>query len=146
MGDDLDRNVAPNAVDRSVTVTATIDAKTADGVILAQGGSVHGYAVYLVGGKLAFAIRHDNRLSTVVADEALTSGPIKISATLAKDGTVTLTADGSQIASAKTPGPMSDMPGEGLQVGRDLGGSVGEYDSTNPFAGLIEKMSVKLGD
>jgi len=145
-GDDLDRTVAPHAVDRTVTITATIDAKTPDGVILAHGGSTHGYSLYLTGGKLAFAVRHDRKLSTVTADEVLPPGPIKVSATLAKDGTVTLSAAGSQVASAKTPGPLADMPGEGLQVGRDLAGSVGKYDSTNPFAGIIEKVTVKLAD
>jgi len=145
-GDDLDRTVAPHAVDRSLTITATIDAKTPHGVILAHGGSVHGYSLYLADGKLAFAVRRNENLSTVVTDEALPPGPIEISATLAKDGTVTLTAGGSQVAHAKTPGPLAAMPGEGLQVGRDLAGSVGEYTGVNPFAGVIEKVTVGLSD
>ena len=145
-GDNLHREKAPQVQGRALTISTTIDAKSADGVIVAQGGDAHGFSLYLKLGKLQFATRHDGRFSLVAADAALPNGPVAVVATLDKKGQVTLTVDGRPAATGNVPGPLSSMPLDGLQVGRDESASVGEYESPNPLDGTIENTVVELGE
>ncbi len=48
---------APAIAGRGFTITAAFDAQAPEGVVVAQGGSARGYALFLRKGKLAFAVR-----------------------------------------------------------------------------------------
>ena len=143
-GDDLPQANAPFVEGRSVALKATITPEKPDGVILAQGGVTHGYALYLKEGKLTFATRHSGKLSLVTASQPLPSGKSTIIVDYATDGAVQVTVDGEPAATGKVPGAMSQMPLDGLQVGQDTNGAVGQYSAPNPFAGTIEDVSINL--
>ena len=144
-GQDLSGDAAPWIAGRSVLITATVDPSSLDGVILAQGGSALGYALYLKDGKLTFATRHKGKLTVVSASGKVPKGQFGVEAVLAKDGAVTLKVGDKQVSSGKTPGPIPEQPVDGLQVGSDNSGAVGDYEAPSKFHGTIENMRLKLG-
>ena len=140
----LAREEAPFVKGKGFEITVEIGKMAADGVLVAQGGSSHGYVLYLAEGRPALATRLGGRLGLVAARQPLPPDTKTLTATLAADGTVTLVADGRPVASGKTPGPLVDMPIDGLEVGRDEKGAVGEYPVPNRFGGKIRQVRIEL--
>ncbi len=144
-GDNLPRDKAPRVAGRSIDITAMISGNT-DGVIVAQGGQREGYSLYIKNRKLAFATRHNGEQTIVAATTTLPAGEVEISATLAHDGTIALRVAGKNVASGQAPGPLENMPGDGLQVGRDENSAVGPYRAPFAYGGKIVRVKVQLGD
>jgi arylsulfatase len=141
-GDVLEPADAPEVANHSLVVSAEIDPESTNGVIISQGASVNGYALFLQAGKPAFAVRSQSELTTVTADEVLGAGHFKIEARLAADGQVTISVDGRQVAAGQVPSLIATQPGRGLTVGLNQE-SVGDYTAPNPFAGKIENVFVR---
>ena len=127
-----------------VYLTATVDRAGKDGVIVAQGGSRVGYALYVKDGKLTFTCRNNSRPVTVQASTALPNGQANVGAALARDGKMTLKVNGTDAASGQTDGLLYDMPTEGLEVGSDRNAPVGDYTAPNDFKGTIEHVHILL--
>jgi len=141
-GDALAPEEAPEVANHALVISAEIEPAGTNGVIIAQGATANGYALYLQDGKPALAIRSDGELTTVIATEPLGAGHFKIEGKLAADGAITITVDGRQVAAGHAPGLIATQPGRGLTVGsNDL--SVGDYAAPNPFAGKIENVRVQ---
>jgi arylsulfatase len=144
-GDHLAREKAPAVAGRGFTLTAKFDTQAAtDGVLVAQGGSNHGYALFLDRGKLTFLIRAGGRATQVVTEQAVPPGTHTAVARLGADGTLALALDGKPAISGKAPGPLTTMPTDGLDVGSDTGGLVGSYSAANYFGGAIESVLIEL--
>jgi arylsulfatase A-like enzyme len=143
-GDVLSGDEAPEVAERPLTITADVDTAGTNGVILAQGASAHGYAIYLRGGKLAFGVRIAGELTVIEAGEPLSRGSHRIEAQLAKGGKLTLAVDGRQVAKGKAPGLIVGQPADGLTVGEDGNAAVGEYEAPNPFAGKVSNVHVQV--
>ena len=143
-GDDLLRSEAPRIADKAFTITAEITELARDGVIIAQGASAHGFALYFKEGRLTFAIRRNRQLSQVSAREPLTEPQATVKARLAKDGTVTLAVNDRTVATAKLPGLLVRMPQDGLQVGQDANGAVGEYQAPFTFSGKLRGVTLEI--
>jgi hypothetical protein len=142
-GDALPGPEAPDVAGKALEISAEIDPAGTEGVIVTQGGGAHGYAIYLTGGKLAFAVREKKELTTIVAREPLGNGHFLVQATLHADGALALLVDGKQVAEGKAPGPIPQQPRAGLLVGKAGPGVVGEYESPDTFNGKITNVSVK---
>ena len=145
-GDELARRDAPYLPGRSIAITATIEPAADDGVIVAQGGTQHGFALYLKNGRLVLATRHSGKMATVTSPARLGRGQTQVAANLAKDGTLRLLINGAEVASARSPGAIEKMPVDGLQVGSDFAGAVGEYKAPNRFDGKITKLRIELSE
>ena len=145
-GDDLPREHSPQVTGRSITIDAEITKSAADGVIVAQGGAADGYSLYMKGGRATFAVRRQKQLTVITAPAVLPAAPVSLSAALAKDGSVTLSVSGTLVATGKAGGTLTRMPADGLQVGQDEKGAVGEYDSPFPFSGGIGRVSIRLSE
>ncbi len=143
-GTDLPRAQAPMIVEREIYLTASLGARHGDGVIVAQGGTQEGYALYVENGKLEIAMRNGGKLTTVTAPDALLAGRINVAASLTKGGALTLLINDKVVATGKAPRLLQMMPTDGLQVGRDLAGLVGRYRQENAFAGDIERVRIEL--
>lgn len=113
-----------------------------DGVILAQGGTANGYALYIKNGKLIFAVRQQNRLTATPA-VAIPVGHLRLQAHLAVDGTLTLSVNGEQIATAKAPGLINTQPSDPLDIAQDTVTAVGEYRVPFAFQGKVEKVNIE---
>ncbi|HEY5910981.1 MAG TPA: arylsulfatase [Verrucomicrobiae bacterium] len=145
MGDHLERAKAPAIAGRGFTITANFDARKPDqnGVIVAQGGTAHGYTLFLERGKLTFLVRAAGEATSISAPEKV-EGVHTAVARLQRDGTVTLTLDGKTVGGGKAPGLVTSMPVDGLDVGCDTAGAVGPYSGENSFEGRIESVVVAL--
>jgi arylsulfatase A-like enzyme len=140
----LARAEAPDYLNRAFTVTVEITRPAADGVLVAHGGDVQGWGIYFKAGTLHFVInRARQREDVPVANDSLASARI-IQARLSADSTLTLTADGSELATRKLAGLPGVMPGDGLQVGKDLKGAVGHYTAPFEFRGEIRRVLIEL--
>ena len=144
MGANLQHSKAPHITDKVITITAEIIKPASDGVIVADGGNTSGYSLYVKGNHLMFATRHSGDMNVIAADDPLPDGVKEVGATLAKDGSVTITADGKTVASGKVPGLLTEDPMDGLQVGKDLAGTVGDYQGPFTFKGEIGNVTVEM--
>lgn len=144
-GDELPKGKAPKAANKPLSIAVTVSESSPDGVLVAHGGSAHGYSLYVKSGKLTFAVRRRNQVSTVVATEDLPAAPLEITATMSSKGDVVLLANKKKIGSGKVEGPMVSHPADGLQVGRDANGAVGDYESPFAFKGKIDRVVIDLG-
>ncbi len=143
-GDQLEGNQAPDLAKRSITLTATFDAEDGeDGIILAQGGTLHGISLSIQEGKLVFFIRSAGQTATAEIPGPFGKG-VEAKATLAADGKVTLSAGGKE-ATAEFSGLIRSNPRDGLSVGTDNGAPVGPYETVTPFKGSIRAVSLNLG-
>ena len=145
-GEKLTGGSAPDVGGRAFTITAEIGPKVGDGVILAQGGTNHGYALFVEQNHLVFAFRHAGKLSVVKASGPISAGPVVVSASLAKDGDVTVRWDDQKIAEGKVEGPLRATPQEGMQVGQDFGAAVAGYPAPFRFGGEIRRVLLKLSE
>ncbi|MFO7904995.1 MAG: hypothetical protein R6U98_20185 [Pirellulaceae bacterium] len=71
-------------------------------------------------------------------------GKARLEAALDADGTVTLAIDGQTVKEASVPGPLASQPLDGLQVGQDTAGSVGDYSTPFPLEGQVEQIVVNV--
>ena len=138
-------NLPPPSIGRRpFTVSASFAcSRASSGVIVAHGGSSHGYALHLSrNGTLHFSVRRKGILTTVSLP--ITGPQHTAKASLTKDGILQLSIDGSSPAAAD-PGPLLQQPADGLSIGNDHGGLVlapGDGDS-HPFTGRILSISVE---
>jgi arylsulfatase len=114
-------------------------------VIVAQGGSGQGFALFVQDGKLIFALRRANVL-TSTPGISVPAGLHTAKASAARGGTLTLSLDDLPPLTARAPGLLQRMPADGLDVGEDSGGLVGTYSEDNGFGGTIESVQITLSD
>jgi hypothetical protein len=143
-GDSLPTRRAPNIARKALEISAEIEPAGSEGVIVTQGGAARGYAIYLTHGKLAFAVREDGDLTTIVAKDPLGKGHFLVQATLHGDGALALVADGKQVAQGKAAGLITQQPRAGFSVGRAEFAAVGDYVTPNPFQGKVNNVRVKV--
>lgn len=143
-GDHLHRTEAPAIAGRGFTVTAKFDAGTAkNGVLVAQGGSSLGYALFLADGKLHFIVRNRASVTTASTPGVLT-GAHTATARVDAAGLVTLKLDQQPAVTAASRVSIATMPVDGLDVGSDEAGTVGPYATPNKFIGTIESITIEL--
>lgn len=143
-GDNLPPARAPRVVGNSISVAARV-LEPGEGVILAHGGSAVGYALYVMDGRLCFAVRSHDELTVVQSKQPLPSGPFKAEAKLAANGAMTLSLDGKPAGVAHAPGSIEHAPLDGLQIGRDTNAPVGPYKAPFPFQGKIDSVTIDVG-
>ena len=74
-------------------------------MIVAQGGTNHGWALHIWKDTLRFVTRHGGTLTMIADDKPFPKSAAVVVAELAKDGKVTLKIDGTVVAQGKTQGP-----------------------------------------
>ncbi len=144
-GDDLDRFKAPFVEERAFTVNATVspDGPGASGVIVAQGGVTHGWALYLINGEVCFATTHQGQRTVVRSGEKI-SGETRIAASLDAQGVAKVVIGDKQVKVAHVPGLMVQQPLDGLQVGQDIKGAVGDYETPFELQGRVLRVLVTI--
>lgn len=132
---------SPQIAGKALTITCTVTPQSRDGVIVAQGGNIQGYALYLKDGKPIFSVRENRMLYSAAAPDAPT-GKFSLEAHLEKDGTLTLAVDGKEVARGKAPGPIPAQPAEEMSIGKDTNVAVGDYTAPHPLQGKVENVQV----
>ena len=124
-------------------VEAEIASDILDGVILSQGGSNHGYSLYLKDGKPGFAVRLEGELHFITGPIAI-SGNTVLSGTLTSNRKLVLQVNGETVAEATIPYMIIDMPADPPIIGNDLGGTAAE-PRLPAFRGTMKRVALYRG-
>ncbi|MCB1092083.1 MAG: arylsulfatase, partial [Verrucomicrobiae bacterium] len=137
----------PDIGGRGFSVEARIT-KAGKGVILAQGGVNHGWAIYFdeKTGLPTVALRRGGKLETLSAKEgaALPEGPFTLGVRLAKSGALTVKLDDRVVTESSTGGPLTQTPLDPLCAGFDSNDPAGNYPQSFGFSGSIEAVTLTL--
>jgi hypothetical protein len=149
--------ISPNVKNRSHRVTAYVDVPQTggDGVLVAAGGIVAGYALYVKDGKPNYEYNwFSQQRYKVTSSEKLAPGPAIIRAEfkydgggLAKGGTVTLSINDKQVGQGRVEKTVLGRfsADETFDVGMDTGSPVSnDYASPNPYTGNLHKVEIHL--
>jgi hypothetical protein len=123
-------------------VGAWIKAEKNNGVILAHGGSAHGYVLYLQGGRPHFAVRINGEQASVEAKTKVVGRWVHLAGVLSTENKLQLFVDGKLVASNRVSGLVAQDPQEAMEIGEDDNSNIGEYSGTFAFNGLIDEVSV----
>ena len=140
-GDTIVSASAPQVGQRAFTVSVTVDTAQRDAVIVAQGGLV-GHALYLKGGRVAFAVRHGADEVVEILSPAEVKGPFAVTASLAADGAMKLSVVGQDAVSGMAKGALPRQPAEDFCVGHDTAKAVGLYGKLIVLQGVVSGLSV----
>jgi arylsulfatase len=156
----LSENAVLNLKNKSHSVTAQIEvpASGCEGVIIAQGANIGGWALYAKGGKLKYCYN----LMGIQQFFAESAGPLPAGehqvrmefqyegGGLGKGGTVSLFVDGKKVGEGKVAAtaPMVFSADDGLDVGEDTGAPVSpDYGPHgNHFTGRIKGVELAIAE
>ena len=139
----LPSGVAPMVAKKAFEVEIQMG-KQGNGILVAQGGDAHGWALSIENKVLRFFIRLNGKMESVAADQKLGDKEMKIQAMLHASGEVELYAGKRKLGRGMVSSLVKEMPQDGLQMGRDEGGRVGEYKDAFAFDGEIKKGRIKI--
>lgn len=140
-GDTIASASAPQVGQKAFTVSVTVETAQRDAVIVAQGGLI-GHALYLKGGRVAFAVRHGADEVVEIVSPAEVKGSFAVTASLAADGAMKLVVAGQDAVSGKANGALPRQPAEDFCVGHDNGKPVGVYGKPVALQGSVSGLSV----
>jgi arylsulfatase A len=143
VGESVKSPAAPQVGGKAFTISCTVDTELTDTVVLAHGGSGLGYALHLKGGKVVFSVRTGAEAVTEVTSDAI-KGPVKVVASLAGDGAMTLTVGDQKAVTGKAGGLIPRQPQEDFCLGHDGGQPVATYSAGKPFAGTVADLKVTV--
>jgi len=147
VGDEIESEDAPQIAGKTLHITCEVKPKSKNAVILAQGGSRHGYTLYLDDRVPAFGVRVDGKLISVKATSA-PRGNYKLDAKLDAGGVMTLAVNGEIVAQGNAAGLIGKQPSESLCVGFDDGAPVATYKqkAKEIYQGELNGLSVTVGE
>ena len=139
----LDRHQAPFVAKRQILATIDADIQ-GDGVLVAQGGVTHGWAIYVQQGELKFATTVSGRRS-VAATGARPKGAVKIEAHLDAAAKLSVRVDDQTVFEGKqATGLLQEQPLDGIEVGEDRNGEVGAYATPFPLQGKVNQVDIEV--
>ena len=139
----LTKELSPMIRKKSFEVEVHIE-KQGEGILVAQGGDTHGWVLFVRDNFAHFSLSLGGKIETIKANKKLTEKEGKIVASLNPNGIVELFAGKRKLGSGKVSSLVKEMPIDGLQVGRDEGGTVGDYKDAFDFDGKIKKVRIKI--
>jgi len=149
---------SPNVKNKSHTIIAQVDIpkEGAEGVLVAAGGVVAGYALYIKDGKPTYEYNWFTQSRyKVTSSEKLKPGSSTIRVEfkydgggVGKGGTASLFVNDKKVGEGRVektvPGRFS--ADETFDIGRDTGSPVSaDYASPNPFTGKLKQVNINLG-
>ena len=140
-GDTIASASAPQVGQKAFTVSVTVETAQRDAVIVAQGGLI-GHALYLKGGRVAFAVRHGADEVVEILSPAEVKGSFVVTASLAADGAMKLSVVGQEAVTGKAKGVLPRQPAEDFCVGHDTAKALGLYGKLIVLQGVVSGLSV----
>ncbi len=133
-----------NPTGKPITVEAWMTTTNPNGVLVARGGPAEGFALTMETGKPTFHIRTDGTLSTISGSKRIVGGWHHVVGVLTEDKQMRLYVDGERVGEGTASGLLTKDPAQGLEIGDDAGGSVGEYPSPFQFVGIIDEVRLYM--
>lgn len=143
-GDSLDQSKAPNVVDRDFIAEIVLSKGFRSGVIVSQGGTAHGWSIYLEDGQLRFSSRVLGKLTVLKTDRVLSENQTRLKLDYHEDGKVQIFSGSDVILSGDVGSGMKEMPLDPLEVGGDTGGIVGPYSAGFESDGNVVSLKIVL--
>ena len=131
---------SPPIANQELKLNADVRGASLHGVVIAQGGNQHGYALHFVDGRPAFDVRVNGQVQRLISDQNV-SGRVRLEATLTAD-TMTLAVNRGEPLKMASPGLIPVQPVDGLSIGFDHRSAAGDYQSPNPLSGELIKHSI----
>jgi len=129
-----------NPAGKPITVEAWMTSTRPNGTIIARGGPSDGFALTMANGSPQFLVRAKGKLTTVSAKKRAVGGWHHVAGVLTADKKMRLYVDGEKVGEGEASDLLEKDPVQGLDVGGDDGTAVGEYQSPNPFGGVIDEV------
>ena len=145
-GETLVGDQRPDIKHHEIHVEAIISKPAKSGVIVAQGGWMFGFSLFVRDGKPVFVIRRDkDDYTEIEGGQSLPgTGRTALIADLDKNGLMTLSVDGNEVARKHRVALIPDLPLDGLAVGDDPDSNVGQYTQPEIFPGTIESVTLSV--
>jgi len=139
---------SPEVQHKDIQITANVASRGGekpDGVILAHGDGVNGYALYLENGRLILQVNRQGE-SILAATENELSDSFDAMAQIKEDGELLIEIDGQTTAKATLNGDFDGPLSPSVRTGRDFGGesNVGSYEGEHPFEGTLRNLVLEL--
>jgi arylsulfatase len=139
----------------AITAELEVPAKGADGVIVAVGGSIGGWALYAKTGQLRYAYNFFGLTTTIVEGQPIPPGHHQVRVEFAYDGNgiakgggLSLYLDGNKVGEGRIEQtePFVFSADETLDIGFESGSSVTTDYSSNRFNGEVNWVQIDVGD
>ncbi len=145
----LPTDVAPDIRSRAFVIEAHLRFEPADqGVLIAHGDATCGYTLFIRGGRLVYDMNVGGRHAVTVSDRPIPAGHRRLGVAVASEHTrrrITLLIDGEAAGAGETElGFHNFISWSGLDIGRDRGSPVGDYEAPFAFTGLLKKVTVTM--
>ena len=139
----LSKKIDPTS--KSIYVEAWTNAEKPQGVVVAHGGPLNGYSLFIQKGRPQFAARINEKLVQVSSKESVVGKWAKLAGAITSDGQAVLYVNGSMVATKKVEGLIPKAPAQSIEIGADDGSGVAEYQSPFGITGLIDDVKVIHG-
>lgn len=133
--------ISPIIAHHELHLNAVVQSLDPEGVVLAQGGSQHGYALHFIEGRPSFDVRVHGKVHRLTSIQKV-SGRVVLRATLTGEKMTLNVNDGESIETS-SPGLIPVQPVDELSVGFDDRTAAGDYDSPNALNGSVIQYSVE---
>ncbi|MFT4556654.1 MAG: outer membrane protein assembly factor BamB [Planctomycetaceae bacterium] len=139
----LSKKIDPT--NKSVFVEAWTNVEKPQGVVVAHGGPLNGYSLFIQKGRPQFAARINEKLVQVSSKESVVGKWAKLAGAITSDGKIVLYVNGSMVSSAKVEGLIPKAPAQSIEIGADDGSAVGNYQSPHGITAVIDDVKVIHG-
>ena len=138
---------ALNPAYRPLIVGGWFRPASGDGVIAAHGNDRFGYSLYLKDGYPYFAVgRRARPPATIRAEDAVGNGEwVHLAGTVDENGNLRLLVNG-KVAANGHGGVVTEQPDDAFAIGADLEDTVGDYDSSMRYQGLVKDFRLYWGE
>lgn len=137
-------HATPEIADRALVIEAKIKGPKPNGVIVAQGGREHGFALHLINGRPVFDVRRSGKVTSLKMNLTV-SGQTRLTASL--DGkSMGLSINGGSPTTIASPGLIQVQPKDGLSIGTDDLSAAGDYEAPNDFTATIVSCEVSTSE
>ena len=135
-----------DAAGKPLALEAWVQTRSGNGVVVARGGSAHGFSLVLQDAIPSFVVRSNKVLSTVSAEEKIGNGWVHLAGALRPDKRIELYVNGKLAVSGPCTGLLAGNPAQAMEIGADEGGGVGDYGSPFGLKGNIDDVRLYFGN
>ena len=141
IGDVFESNRSPKIAKRAFAISATIQGDKPSGIVVAQGGEVVGYSLYIKGDDCVFAVRTSGKEIHRV-NAAIAAGKSTIKASLDAKGNLSLQVNDREVSTAAGQ-LIGKHPSESFCIGTDERKPVDAEAPMKPFSGKLIEVEVQ---
>ncbi|MFI4933362.1 MAG: arylsulfatase [Caulobacterales bacterium] len=145
----LPTDVAPDVRSRTFVIEAHVTMAGADeGVLIAHGDATCGYSLFVRGGRLIYDMNVGGQHAITTSDRASAAGRRRLGVAVRHEPgrrLITLLIDGEAAGPGETElGFHNFISWSGLDIGRDRGSPVADYEAPFSFTGRLTKVTVTM--